>query len=162
MDRFILKLNYRSNGRCRTQGPRFLDSESFYASPKIPCAEQGLVLVLQSPESVSRLLLTPTSCLYSLSASIRAYGVQEAFTVDSLRRIDKYTRAARIYFNLNRWISVRIDILGSLLAAGLAVYLVYFRGHTASDTGFSLNMTGDIYLLCFLWRVTQNVLSSRF
>ncbi|KAE9385996.1 hypothetical protein BT96DRAFT_960666 [Gymnopus androsaceus JB14] len=83
--------------------------------------------------------------------SIRAYGVQEAFTVDSLRRIDKYTRAARIYFNLNRWISVRIDILGSLLAAGLAVYLVYFRGHTASDTGFSLNMTVGFSSLIVWW-----------
>lgn len=52
--------------------------------------------------------------------SIRAYGVEKAFKDESLKRVDKYTRPARAFYNLNRWIGVRIDILGGLFAAGLA------------------------------------------
>jgi hypothetical protein len=40
---------------------------------------------------------------YSLSkASIRAYSADKAFLKESLHRIDKYTRAARTFYNLNR------------------------------------------------------------
>ena len=76
------------------------------------------------------------------AASIRAYGAQKAFEAESLVRIDRYTRAARTYYNLNRWIAIRIDALGGLFAAALASYLVYFQGHSAANTGFSLNMAG--------------------
>ncbi|KAJ3890944.1 hypothetical protein GG344DRAFT_77404 [Lentinula edodes] len=76
--------------------------------------------------------------------SIRAYGAQEAFKAESLRRIDKFTRAARTYYNLNRWITIRVDVLGALLSCFLAVYLVYYRGQSASNTGFSLNMAGKV------------------
>ncbi|KAH7069398.1 hypothetical protein BKA62DRAFT_836919 [Auriculariales sp. MPI-PUGE-AT-0066] len=38
-------------------------------------------------------------------SSIRAYGAEEAFKEEARRRIDTYTRAARSYYNLNRWIS---------------------------------------------------------
>lgn len=34
--------------------------------------------------------------------TVRAYGVEEAFTAESKRRIDAYTRPARTYWNLNR------------------------------------------------------------
>lgn len=36
-------------------------------------------------------------------ASIRAYGAEAAFIKESLDRIDKYTRAARTFYNLNRY-----------------------------------------------------------
>ena len=36
-------------------------------------------------------------------ASIRAYGKQEDFKQESLRRIDRYARAAITQFNLNRY-----------------------------------------------------------
>ncbi|KAF9015463.1 ATP-binding cassette transporter [Cyathus striatus] len=72
--------------------------------------------------------------------SIRAYGAQQQFIKESLNRIDRYTRAARTFYNLNRWICIRIDAMGGLFAASLAIYLVYFQNHTASNTGFSLNM----------------------
>ncbi|KAE9395907.1 P-loop containing nucleoside triphosphate hydrolase protein [Gymnopus androsaceus JB14] len=88
--------------------------------------------------------------------SIRAYGVQETFIAESIRRIDRYTRAARTYFNLNRWICIRIDALGALLAAGLAAYLVYYRGQTASNTGFSLNMAVGFSSLILWWVRTLN------
>ncbi|PPQ97414.1 hypothetical protein CVT26_006798 [Gymnopilus dilepis] len=72
--------------------------------------------------------------------SIRAYGAQEAFKKESLARIDKYTRVARMSYNLNRWVSVRVDVLGSLYIAGLALFLVYGPKVGAANTGFVLNM----------------------
>ncbi|KAF8953101.1 multidrug resistance-associated ABC transporter [Flammula alnicola] len=70
--------------------------------------------------------------------SIRAYGAQEAFKDESLRRIDHYSRAARTSWNLNRWIGLRIDFLGAAFTALLASYLVYFRSISAANSGFSL------------------------
>lgn len=52
--------------------------------------------------------------------SIRAYGATEAFKKESMIRINRYTRAARSFYNLNRWICIRIDALGGLFAASLA------------------------------------------
>ncbi|KAJ3833329.1 hypothetical protein F5878DRAFT_646030 [Lentinula raphanica] len=88
--------------------------------------------------------------------SIRAYGVQEAFKAESLRRIDKFSRAARTYYNLNPWITVRVDALGALLSCVLAVYLVYYRGQSASNTGFSLNMAVGFSSLILWWVRTLN------
>lgn len=34
--------------------------------------------------------------------SIRAFGAEEAFTLESRKRIDHYTRPARVFWNLNR------------------------------------------------------------
>ncbi|KAJ1309694.1 hypothetical protein OPQ81_006459 [Rhizoctonia solani] len=73
--------------------------------------------------------------------SIRAYGAQELFKHEALKRVDKYTRSGRTFYNLNRWICIRMDALGGLFAAGLAAYMMYYRKAVdASDTGFSLNM----------------------
>lgn len=72
--------------------------------------------------------------------SLRAYGAQEAFKDESMRRINRYTRASRTFYNLNRWICVRVDIISGSFAAGLAGYLLYSRSHSASNIGFSLNM----------------------
>ncbi|KAF8594046.1 hypothetical protein BDV93DRAFT_529547 [Ceratobasidium sp. AG-I] len=73
--------------------------------------------------------------------SIRAYRAEERFKVEALRRIDNYTRAGRTFFNLNRWISIRMHTLGATFSASLAGYLVFARRSVdASDTGFSLTM----------------------
>ncbi|KAH9028261.1 hypothetical protein EDB84DRAFT_1563180 [Lactarius hengduanensis] len=80
--------------------------------------------------------------------SIRAYGAQIAFREESYRRIDKYSRANRSFWNMNRqvestkWINLRIDFLGGLFAASLAAYLIYVPNERSlpSDTGFSLTM----------------------
>lgn len=73
--------------------------------------------------------------------SVRAYGAENVFKQESLDRIDHYTRVARISWDLNRWIGVRMDILGSLFITSLATYLVYGpRKVGASNTGFSLTM----------------------
>ncbi|EKM58631.1 uncharacterized protein PHACADRAFT_90147 [Phanerochaete carnosa HHB-10118-sp] len=72
--------------------------------------------------------------------SIRAYGAQEAFRQESYRRLDRLTVAARVYRNLNRWISIRGEMLAGLFSASLATYMVYGPSRDASDTGFSLTM----------------------
>ncbi len=48
-----------------------------------------------------------------------------------------------MYYNLNRWICIRIDAFGGLFAAALATYLVYFQDQAAATTGFSLNMASE-------------------
>ncbi|KAJ7791217.1 hypothetical protein B0H14DRAFT_3094524 [Mycena olivaceomarginata] len=73
------------------------------------------------------------SLILSSDISIRAFGAESKFTTESLGRIDRYTRAARNYYNLNRWVSIRVDSLGAIFSAGLATYL---RG----GSGFLLNM----------------------
>ncbi|KAF8528037.1 P-loop containing nucleoside triphosphate hydrolase protein, partial [Hysterangium stoloniferum] len=73
--------------------------------------------------------------------SIRAYSAQEAFKQESLKRINGYTRAARTFYNCNRWVCIRIEAIGAAFTAGLAAYLAYgHSGRTASETGFSLVM----------------------
>ncbi|TFK76836.1 P-loop containing nucleoside triphosphate hydrolase protein [Pluteus cervinus] len=72
--------------------------------------------------------------------SIRAYSAEERFLNESLTRIDRYIRAQRIFFDFNRWITIRIDTMGSVLTAGLAAWLIYGQNNTATNTGFSLHM----------------------
>ncbi|KDQ20385.1 hypothetical protein BOTBODRAFT_305749 [Botryobasidium botryosum FD-172 SS1] len=84
--------------------------------------------------------------------SIRAYGAQDAFKEESLKRIDKYTRPARSFYNANRWIGVRMDILGSLFTAALGAYLVYgTRLENASNIGFSLSMAASFSSMILWW-----------
>ncbi|KAM5539757.1 hypothetical protein V8D89_006570 [Ganoderma adspersum] len=72
--------------------------------------------------------------------SIRAYGAQDAFKREAYARIDKYSRVSITNVNLNRWVTVRVDLAGTLLVTALAVYLLYFAPLSASNTGFSLAM----------------------
>ncbi|KAJ4490432.1 hypothetical protein J3R30DRAFT_3666905 [Lentinula aciculospora] len=72
--------------------------------------------------------------------SIRAYGAEESFRKEVRVRIDHYSRPARTFYNLNRWIDIRIDAISNVFAAALAAYLVYVGHRDASDVGFSLNM----------------------
>ena len=99
---------------------------------------------------LSEFLLIPASFAkaYVFAASLRAYGAQEAFIEESMNRINRYTRASRSFYNLNRWVCIRIDAMGGLFASGLAAYLLYSQSHGAANTGFSLNMAGESK---FIW-----------
>ncbi|KAL4243444.1 hypothetical protein ABKN59_001093 [Abortiporus biennis] len=83
--------------------------------------------------------------------SIRAYGAQDPFKLESYKRINRYTRSARTFYNLNRWICIRIESLGGVFASGLAAYLVYAGGVTASNTGFSLTMAVGFSSMILWW-----------
>ncbi len=82
----------------------------------------------------------------------------------SFSRIDNYTRAMRVFWNLNRsaplyfatnllltqairWVGIRTDILAGLFTASLGAYLLYGGGVSPSQTGFSLNMAGSFHSL---------------
>ncbi|KAJ7455115.1 hypothetical protein FB451DRAFT_1516746 [Mycena latifolia] len=84
-------------------------------------------------------------------SSIRAYGAQGPFIEESLRRINKYTRAARTLSNLDRWVGVRLAAVGNILAAILATYLVYFQKERASNVGFSLSIAANFSSLILFW-----------
>lgn len=100
-----------------------------------------------------------------LAVSIRAYGAQQAFRQESLKRIDHYTRIARTSWNLNRWIGLRMDLLGALFVSLLAFYQLYVQTNSASNTGFSLNMAvsfcGTIFYLIRIYN-TFEVQSNRY
>ncbi|KAI0052513.1 P-loop containing nucleoside triphosphate hydrolase protein [Auriscalpium vulgare] len=86
--------------------------------------------------------------------SIRAYGAQAAFREESYKRIDRYTRSARTFYNLNRWVSLRIDTLGGVFASALGAWLIYGpKGSTAlpSNTGFSLTMAVGFSGMILWW-----------
>ncbi|KIY48677.1 P-loop containing nucleoside triphosphate hydrolase protein [Fistulina hepatica ATCC 64428] len=89
--------------------------------------------------------------------SIRAYGVQDRFRRHILERIDRYSRCARIFYDLNRWVCIRIEMLGALFSVAVATWLVYFQGRSSSDTGFSMNMAVGFSSTILVWiRVVNN------
>ena len=83
--------------------------------------------------------------------SIRAYGAQVPFKNESLSRVNHYIRVARMSYNLNRWIGVRIDVLGATFTTALASYLVYGPSVGAGNTGFSLNMVVEFCTMILWW-----------
>ncbi|KAL0579466.1 hypothetical protein V5O48_002572 [Marasmius crinis-equi] len=84
-------------------------------------------------------------------ASIRAYGDEERVIQQSMDRIDRFTRVATVFWVLNRWIGARMDVLAGLFASGLAAYLVYGEGRSASNTGFALNMAIGFSVNLLYW-----------
>src|SRR5258708_16339397 len=90
------------------------------------------------------------------AVSIRAYSAQDSFRQESLRRIDKVTRPSRTLYNLNRWISIRVDAVGAIFSSALAAYLVYWTGAihkpgSAANIGFSLNMAIGFSSMILWW-----------
>ncbi|KAF8310670.1 ATP-binding cassette transporter [Clavulina sp. PMI_390] len=83
--------------------------------------------------------------------TIRAYGVQERFKDESLRRIDNYTRTARPFWNLNRWVGLRVDYMGGVYSAALAGYLLYVSKADATQIGFLLNVSLWTSELVLFW-----------
>ncbi|EMD36164.1 hypothetical protein CERSUDRAFT_84254 [Gelatoporia subvermispora B] len=83
--------------------------------------------------------------------SIRAYGAQEAFKQESMKRINRLTRAAVPFYDLNRWVTVRLDALGGIFASSLAAYLIYKANIRASNIGFLLNMAVGFANLILGW-----------
>ncbi|KIK53742.1 hypothetical protein GYMLUDRAFT_178425, partial [Collybiopsis luxurians FD-317 M1] len=94
-------------------------------------------------------------------ASIRAYGAQEMVTEELLRRIDKYSRSSRIFYNLQRWMAIRMHVISALFIGSLTWYLVYVKKDTASNTGFSINMAVTFTGAIFGWIININMLEGQ-
>ncbi|KZV63784.1 P-loop containing nucleoside triphosphate hydrolase protein [Peniophora sp. CONT] len=92
--------------------------------------------------------------------SIRAYGAQTAFKTESYKRINRYTRTATAYFDMDRWIHIRMDFLAGIFVASLGLYIVYGPGRTgilASDVGFSLSMAVSFASSILYWIRVMNM-----
>lgn len=83
--------------------------------------------------------------------SVRAYGAQTPFKIELLKRLDYYLRVSKMSYNLNRWIGIRIDLIGNLFTAALATYLVYGTFIGSSNTGFSLNLVVEFCSTILYW-----------
>ncbi|EJU03269.1 hypothetical protein DACRYDRAFT_106434 [Dacryopinax primogenitus] len=84
--------------------------------------------------------------------SVRAYGAEESFKAELRQRADAYSRPSRTFYNLNRWINTRADLLGAAFSSGLATYLLYVRARIgASTTGFSLTMAIEFSSMILWW-----------
>ena len=115
-------------------------------------------LYIHSQLSVKREMSNAKSPLFShFSAavngivSIRAYGAQGKLRKEAQRRADLYTRAGRGFFNLNRWVTVRIDMLGALFAALLGAFLIYGPRLDASTSGFALSQAISFSSMILWW-----------
>lgn len=84
--------------------------------------------------------------------------MQETFVKEALSRIDRYTRSARTFYNLTRWITIRLDFIGAVFTSSLAAYLVYYQKQSASDTGFSLNMSSMLLVFFAVSLNTESIL----
>ncbi|KAF9243735.1 hypothetical protein BU15DRAFT_71860 [Melanogaster broomeanus] len=83
--------------------------------------------------------------------SIRAYGAQKTLQEESLNRIDRYSKSARMFYNANRWVCIRIDLVGALFTTALATYLVYGSRIDPANIGFSLNMAVAFSSMILYW-----------
>ena len=115
-------------------------------------------LYIHSQLSVKREMSNAKSPLFShFSAavngivSIRAFGAQDKLRKEAQRRADLYTRAGRGFYNLNRWVTVRIDMLGALFAALLGAFLIYGPRLPASTAGFALSQAISFSAMILWW-----------
>ncbi|KAJ7134490.1 P-loop containing nucleoside triphosphate hydrolase protein [Mycena epipterygia] len=92
--------------------------------------------------------------------SIRAYGAEKAFLQESTVRIDHFIRPAITFWNLNRWIALRSDILGGIFSAALGWYLVYGGGshYGAANVGFSMTMAVSFTSMVLRWIRVANAM----
>ena len=113
-----------------------------------------------SPVYVSACLryIYPNRTHETLIASIRAYGAQELFDMDMRKRINKYTRTALTFYHVNRWISVRMDVLGAVFSGIITTYLVYGGRLEAGYAGFTLSIVLSFTRQVLVWIRVYNML----
>ncbi|KIK58410.1 hypothetical protein GYMLUDRAFT_246115 [Collybiopsis luxurians FD-317 M1] len=89
-------------------------------------------------------------------ASIRAYGAQAIVTEELLHRIDRYSRSSRIFYNLQRWMAIRMHVISAVFIGSLSWYLVYVKKDTMIDYSI-VTFTGII----FDWIIVINMLEGQ-
>ncbi|EIN07962.1 P-loop containing nucleoside triphosphate hydrolase protein [Punctularia strigosozonata HHB-11173 SS5] len=72
-------------------------------------------------------------------ASIRAYGAQDYFSERLITRINHYTVLTRNFYNINRWVGVRVDGLGAVFSSIVAAGIVYGGFISVGNAGFALS-----------------------
>ena len=93
-------------------------------------------------ESISR---TPISAHFTETlqgaVSIRALRVEEMYMMDNVCKTDDSTRALYYSQTVQVWLRVRLDVLGSLILCGCAVFGIAGIGSTLSPGKFGLLLT---------------------
>jgi len=92
---------------------------------------------LQRLDSVSKspIFNNFSETLQGLS-SVRAFGKQSLFYSNNLKNIDANSRNYFMLHAANRWLSVRLEVIGAILTLSLGVFLIYIRfeiSKSASD-----------------------------
>ncbi len=67
-------------------------------------------------------------------ATIRAYGVQRRFVQESNARVDVNDRVYHHLWSVNRWLAVRLQLLGAAIVGMVGAYLLFTLGHVPGQT----------------------------
>jgi hypothetical protein len=62
-------------------------------------------------------------------ATIRAFGRQSFFVKEAGRRVDRNSRVYHHLWSANRWLAVRLQLLGGFMTGMVGVYTVATLGH---------------------------------
>ena len=102
-------------------------------------------LYMHSSRQVKRIDSTERSPLYTLigeslagTITIRAFGARNAVIENCLRLLDRAARPFLLLWLENRWVSVRVDIAGALIAFSTA-FLLVLQDADAALMGFTLS-----------------------
>ena len=91
-------------------------------------------------------------------ASIRAFGAQELFISRLMTKIDTLARVSYTFFDINRWIAVRIDGLSGVFTASVAAFLVYGGSLNAGQAGFTISVVLSFSRQMIWWVRIYNLL----
>ncbi|DBA02320.1 TPA: hypothetical protein N0F65_006195 [Lagenidium giganteum] len=112
---------------------------------------------LQRLDSISR---SPIFALLSETldglTTIRAYGVENKFIDRNQFLVDKNQRAFFLNFSVNCWLALRLEFVGTLIAAGAALAAVI--AHDSSSSGQGAAFAGLVGVsLTYAFNVTQSL-----
>lgn len=86
-----------------------------------------------------------------LSASIRAYNAQNIFRSELKKHIDTLARTSYCFYDINRWVSIRVDSLGAIFSGAVAAYIVYSGRVQAGYAGFTLSVVLSFSRQILVW-----------
>ncbi|EJC97738.1 P-loop containing nucleoside triphosphate hydrolase protein [Fomitiporia mediterranea MF3/22] len=83
--------------------------------------------------------------------SIRAYSAQDLFYNELKNRIDVLARTSYCFYDINRWVSIRMDFLGAIFGGVVAAYLAYGSNIPAGYAGFTLSAVLSFSAQILFW-----------
>lgn len=87
-------------------------------------------------------------------STIRAYGESDRFCEDNIKRMDTENRAYFLTIINQRWLGIRLDMLGSLLTFSVALIVVLNHKVSAAKSGLGLSTMITVQQ-SFAWLVRQ-------
>ena len=87
-------------------------------------------------------------------ATIRSYGESDRFVDENIKRMDVENRAYYLTIINQRWLGIRLDMLGSLLTFAVGIIVVTSHAVTAAEGGLALSTMITVQQ-SFSWLVRQ-------